>query len=387
MKKSKLALGLAAAIAVTTMGACGTATGEDTKIESPAVEVKAEVILSEDGTVATGIKNKDEATYLEISEGVTEIGESAFAGCTKLETVKLPEGIKTIGDEAFSECKKMKEINWPESLEYYGADSFGLNTSLTHVEFSKNAKEIENAFFGCVFTKDQIVNNSNFSLEEIEDVSGLDVVDKIENGLGIIGNKLVRVRESEIPSEIVEIPEGIEEIGDLAFAYCENIKEIKVPDYVKSIGAGSFMYCENLEKLELPSSGIEIEDLFALGKVKSVTLPSNIEVLGEDFFAYSECLEEVVLPDSLEEISDKAFYGTKQLKKIVIPEGVKKIGAAAFFDSGIEELTLPDGIEQVDSVIFDSASSLKRIMWKGKTFKNTKEFQSFVYDQGCEVVN
>ncbi|MGN0152926.1 MAG: leucine-rich repeat domain-containing protein [Lachnospiraceae bacterium] len=41
---------------------------------------------------------------------VTEIGEGAFKGDTKLESVTIPEGITKIGKEAFSGCKNLKTI-------------------------------------------------------------------------------------------------------------------------------------------------------------------------------------------------------------------------------------------------------------------------------------
>ena len=49
-----------------------------------------------------------------------------------------------------------------------------------------------------------------------------------------------------IAAAAVEIPEGVTEIGDRAFQYCQGLMEVVIPATVKSIGKGAFRHCENL---------------------------------------------------------------------------------------------------------------------------------------------
>lgn len=53
-------------------------------------------------------------TY-DVPEGVTEIGEWAFAGCTELSRVSLPLSVERIGREAFTGCEKLKEVRLREA--------------------------------------------------------------------------------------------------------------------------------------------------------------------------------------------------------------------------------------------------------------------------------
>ncbi len=59
-----------------------------------------------------------------IPEGVTSIGERAFAGCTSLTKISLPNGVKTIRPQAFMGCTSLKEIRVPASVDDFWSDIF-----------------------------------------------------------------------------------------------------------------------------------------------------------------------------------------------------------------------------------------------------------------------
>ena len=55
-----------------------------------------------------------------IPDGVTEIGEGAFADCSSLKSVVIPEGVTVIGNGAFSECSSLKSVVIPDSVTKIG---------------------------------------------------------------------------------------------------------------------------------------------------------------------------------------------------------------------------------------------------------------------------
>ena len=89
----------------------------------------------------------------EIPSGVERIGESAFAGQTRLESIafpksvtvigkrafiytglkelKLPSGLKEIGDNAFEDCMEIVHVALPGSLESVGRCAFGNMQEIT----------------------------------------------------------------------------------------------------------------------------------------------------------------------------------------------------------------------------------------------------------------
>ncbi|RRF94544.1 MAG: leucine-rich repeat domain-containing protein [Lachnospiraceae bacterium] len=110
---------------------------------------------------------------------------------------------------------------------------------------------------------------------------------------------------------VVVIPEGVTEIGELAFNNCTSLKEITIPDSVTEIGEFAFEYCKSL---------------------KEITIPDSVTKIGD--YAFSDCtsLKEITIPDSVTEIGYGVFSGCTSLKEVTIPDSVIWIGEDAFSD-------------------------------------------------------
>ena len=58
----------------------------------------------------------------------------------------------------------------------------------------------------------------------------------------------------------------------------------------------------------------------------------------------------VKIPDNVIEIADRAFEKCMDIKAVIIPKSVKRIGAYAFYDSHIETLIIEDGVEVIEKI-------------------------------------
>jgi len=59
---------------------------------------------------------KNDISKIIIGNGITEIGDGAFAELSNVESVVLPQGLQSIGTSAFYNCYMLKEITFPEGL-------------------------------------------------------------------------------------------------------------------------------------------------------------------------------------------------------------------------------------------------------------------------------
>ena len=106
-------------------------------------------------------------------------------------------------------------------------------------------------------------------------------------------------------------------IKEYAFSGCDKITSVNLLKGLLAIEKGAFSGCKNL---------------------KTIEIPSTVNVLSENLFEGCEKLETVILKEGLEEIQSGAFKGCTSLKEIIIPSSVVKISASAF--EGLNDLVV-----------------------------------------------
>ena len=119
---------------------------------------------------------------------------------------------------------------------------------------------------------------------------------------------------------------------------------------------------DTVTEIEIPADVHDISsDVFSRFKnLKRVILPDGLTDFGS--FAGLEQLEEVVLPDSIISIEDEAFYNCRSLKALTIPKSVSYIGKCPFYGNGIEELTFL-GLESLTRVEHNAFAGVRSIKY------------------------
>ena len=64
---------------------------------------------------------------------VVEIGNSAFYGCSNLESVTIPEGVRRIGVFAFSYCPMLISVTIPDGVTTIANNAFSLCSNLNRI--------------------------------------------------------------------------------------------------------------------------------------------------------------------------------------------------------------------------------------------------------------
>ena len=271
----------------------------------------------------------DRIKQVVIEEGVQSIDSSALSLCNSLKSVQIADSVNDIGNAAFSECTALETINLPKNLERINGGTFHWCQNLKSITLPEGIKYIGNEAFNLT------------GLTEIE------------------------------------LPESLEEIGDSAFAHT-NLETINLPKNLERINGGTFHWCQNLKSITLPE-GIKYigNEAFNLTGLTEIELPESLEEMGNGAFAQTK-LKEVLIPKSVKRIGADAFMFCKDLKTVLISDGVKSIGAGAFSESGIEEIILPDSLTTLEDYLFCNCESLKSV----KIGSGTTQIGEYVFG-GC----
>lgn len=211
--------------------------------------------------------NKSNTSY-KILEGVTSIGEAAFADCEKLTSIDIPNSVSNIETDAFIGCVGITSIKIPNGVKSVEPYTFCGCQSLTYIEIPNSVTIIgDDAFWDCDSLKEVKIPNS---------------VTSIGNGAFLSCDNLTKM----------EVPNSVTTIGRMAFTACENLKEIKISNSVTSIGVGAFGDCKSLTYIQIPNSVINIgESAFAnCLNLTKIAIPSSVTSIGDNAFAYCDNL-------------------------------------------------------------------------------------------------
>ena len=319
--------------------------------------------------------------------GITSIGSYAFSGATALESIVIPEGTTVIGSYAFNNATALASVTLPASVETLEEGAFQSTSSLTQDGINlSNVKRIGAfAFFHGGFTRFTVhagleyVGGSAFLGCKIEnfDVNGSDF--RLENGLLIDGNDtLFAVLDNAVDEdEILTIPAGVK-LNAFVFNGV-SAKRLVIEEGIDSIPANAFFYAY-FDELVLPESLITIEDkAFRNSFIPSITIPRNVTNVTPNAFAEANALEELIFlcDGSLFNGTTKLFQNTT-LRRVVLPEGVTKIGDYWFDGAETEEVVLPESVTAIGNYAFRN-SGIKRITFPAGlvTFPTSQSYAPF----------
>lgn len=137
--------------------------------------------------------------------------------------------------------------------------------------------------------------------------------------------------QSNIYLEKINIPSNLKYIGEEAFAYCDSLKEINIDSTKLNISPYAFYGDRQLVNVNLNVKSIDNNAFQNCTSLKNLILSNNIEKIGFEAFYNCSSLENISLPDSLKIIGCGAFskYSEEEnsIKSITIPSNVKVIGA------------------------------------------------------------
>lgn len=256
----------------------------------------------------------------------TSIGDLKYQVDTETKEATVTGGVgNNLYSVSIPDSIGYDNINYP--ITHIGKEAFRSYRGLTTVSLGNCLKVIEdNAFEGCV--------------------------ELVKLGMP---NSLETIKGGAFAScgfSVVEISDGVKEIGENAFSRNSTLNSVKIGKSVTTIGRHAFSECPALT---------------------SVTLGENLKFIKTSAFERCTVLSDIILPSSLQVIDSRAFHSTA-LVSVSVPSSVVNIGKDAFNDIyALKEIKVDEAntvYSDIDGVLCSKTKTvlLRYPNSKGKTY-------------------
>lgn len=306
-----------------------------------------------------------------LTQYMINLENGTFDSCTNLKRVYLPNNFYSLGDNVFSNCTNLEVIGTnaldmsasksilPDSLSFVGRGCFSNCASLTEIDFTtlKEAPTLNPAIFSSCINIEKILLHKDttiipdYFLNSCTKLSSIDIVETIshigENAFTnctnlskvIIRNPNLTIGKQcfakcrllktagpigtlDSDSLVVDLEFAWDKmIPDYAFSAeygADSWQEIYLPNNIESIGYQAFINCDKVKSScfdlgKLTNLRIISGKAFERSNLRTLVIPSTVEIIGHNAFAYCLDLKEVYLKTiSVDEIfeNDKSSKPT-----------------------------------------------------------------------------
>lgn len=270
--------------------------------------------------------NRDEGYYVSnlvsvtLPQSVKKISDFAFAGQQNLQEITLG-GVTEIGRCAFDNCLMLTQITLPDTLTTIGVQAFE-SSGLTSLTIPVNVTSLGDSFItDC---------SALTSLYVAEENPNYEIVDGM---LYDIPAQTLRYTLPDVSGDVVIRDGTVRIAGDVFKNHA--ITSVQLPDSLQKIGNSAFEFCKEL---------------------KEITFPEGLTTIDDLAFYYCTQLENVVLPENLKFLGNSAFYACTSLTEITVPEGITWMSGTFANCYSLHTLNLPNSLTYMSGVVEECRS-------------------------------
>ena len=283
-------------------------------------------------------------TSVTLPDTIKYIGSHAFDYCENMVSCNLPDGLVSIGTAAFQCCFSLKHIDLPDSIKTIGNFAFnhcsGADNSSIRIPSSiellgKYPEAPAHMFYDCgtdAFTEFEIGENKNGYLVQ-------DGILYARNGKTLVSIP----RGKTFENGIFEIPDMVENLGELSFSRNENIHTVVISDNMLITGEAT-----EKEQISYNNTGNQLSTAcYVYADVtKYQTKDSNKNYVSRDGVLYTKDLGTVVaIPNKYDGILDIPESTTAWQKEALWTD-VDDFKDLAF--NRISEVHIPASMESIN---------------------------------------
>lgn len=153
------------------------------------------------------------------------ICDRAFHYCRDLKSVIITQGVRTLEEHVFEHCRELEVISIPESLTDIGEAALATVCPRTRISIAPGNKRYQ-FLDNCLVDKNAKTIVAGFLSDDG------DIKIPITCGVTAIGTRAFQWQST---ASVINIPDGIKEIGSFAFSYCDKMR-IVIPQSVEKVG-------------------------------------------------------------------------------------------------------------------------------------------------------
>jgi hypothetical protein len=316
---------------------------------------------------------------------VIYIGSSAFLGCTSVTNISIPSTVTNIEDQAFTESG-LAGIVIPDSVTNIGRSAFLNCLSLANVTIGNKVISLgDDAFYGCsslasVSIPQRLTNIYSTAFIHCTNLIAINV-DAANPAYSSVAGVLFDKHQTKLvdyPCGLggsYTIPGTVTSIGDYACHWDSVLTNVIIPQSVTTIGAEAFS-AASLTNVTIPTNVTTIgQDAFGGIGATNIIIPASVTNIGTAAF-YSFSLRAITVATNNPAYSSVAgvLFDISQTTLVefplgksgsvfkpgsyIIPNGVTRIGDAAFEGSYLGSITIPSSVTTIGNAAFEGCGQL-----------------------------
>lgn len=324
-------------------------------------------------------------TYSGQTYTVVSIAKYALSQCSSLSSVTIPNTVKKIGYRAFYQDVDLTIINLPSSGIIIEKDAF-YNTGWYIMKPANEVMYLGSALIGYKGTLPYYAVDVPSNIKTIAGgaFEGSNVVDvDWPNTLECIGPHAFyncNVAVTSLPDSLkiigtaafyncdnisgtLSIPEGITEIPDSAFEYCDYLTGVNFPNTLTTIGRSAF-WSSGLTSVTIPQNVISMKMQCMPWESLQTVNYNAINCIGPNYTIFGgESVRYFNIGDSVQTLPNLLISGCAHLNYITFPNSLISIGEYNFTNCGlIGNVILPESLVRLGENAFNNCTSIDSII-------------------------